>query len=501
MWLFEIIDENSFFKIKELDENTIDFGILTTALTYGNIAKFLQLPERVTPDLKGLNVDHLRKFTMWLFERDDEGQTRLGDSRNLKNLNAVLGNEGAQEAFLAGKSLDDALRLTEQPGQIFRGALINARSALRLARDYMHFVRKPTIEFELLDEIELITEGVRGALKAYAEKGRPEVTAKTKEVTTLERLPGVGMRHSSPTPHLLCLFNIDREMTKDVLVDRFKEGRDTGSKLEEEAEDDEAPDEELKEESSASDEQLSEKAEELFRHLKYREGAFGRKYPFAVDMTHRRLTLRGTAGARRLYIFLLLAANLRYFKSLTHRLTTDFEAISKVALERILPASAKVYFFHGAGRSGRYKGKLFEKMKFLAGDIFEKMSVEADDFDEHDVGDGGLDLVGWVPTGDSSPGILICFGQCACTDKWVKKQREPLAVDQVMSLKAAPAKITFIPFCFRRPTGGWFYSHSVETVVIDRLRLMTTLTDSRRYSKLASFEKLSELVKGAEPVI
>jgi ParB-like nuclease domain len=172
LWLFEIIDENSFFKIKELDENTIDFGILTTALTYGNIAKFLQLPERVTPDLKGLNVDHLRQFTMWLFERDDEGQTRLGDSRNLKNLNAVLGNEGAQEAFLAGKSLDDALRLTEQPGQIFRGALINARSAMRLARDYMHFVRKPTIEFELLDEIELITEGVRGALKAYAEKGR-----------------------------------------------------------------------------------------------------------------------------------------------------------------------------------------------------------------------------------------------------------------------------------------------------------------------------------------
>ena len=36
---------------------------------------------------------------------------------------------------------------------------------------------------------------------------------------------------------------------------------------------------------------------------------------------------------------------------------------------------------------------------------------------------------------------------------------------------------------------------------MDRLRLMTTLTDSRRYSKLASFEKLHELVKGVEPVI
>ena len=283
------------------------------------------------------------------------------------------------------------------------------------------------------------------------------MTAKTKEVTTLERLPRVGIRHSwADYVELLCLFNLDREMTKDVLVDRFMEGRDTGSNLEEEADDDEAPDEELREEGTPSDDQLREKAEELFRHLKYREGAFGRKYPFAVDMTHRRLTLRGTAGARRLYIFLLLAANLRYFKSLTYRLTTDFEAISKVALERILPASAKVYFFHGAGDSGRYKGKLFEKLQCLAGDIFEKMSVEADDFDEHDVGDGGLDLVGWVPTGDNSPGILICFAQCACTDKWVKKQREPMAIDQVMSLKATPAKSRLSPSAFDVPRGDGF---------------------------------------------
>ena len=105
-----------------------------------------------------------------------------------------------------------------------------------------------------------------------------------------------------------------------------------------------------------------------------------------------------------------------------------------VVIREILPVTAKVYYFHGAGRSGRYKGKLFQKLTILASDLFEGMTVAADDFDDNDVGDGGLDLVGWVPMTDSSPGLLLCFAQCACTDKWVKKQREPMAVHQVMTV-------------------------------------------------------------------
>jgi hypothetical protein len=173
LWLFDIIEENSFFRIRELDENTIDFGILTTALTYNNIARFLQIPATVTPELKGLNTTHLHQLTSWLFDRDSEGQTRLGESRNLKSLNTVLGNDAAQVAFRGGKSLQDSLRLTEQPTQVFRGSLLSARSSLQLARDYMHLIKKPTtVDFDLLDEIERISQGVRAAIKAYADKGR-----------------------------------------------------------------------------------------------------------------------------------------------------------------------------------------------------------------------------------------------------------------------------------------------------------------------------------------
>lgn len=174
LWLFEVTAENSFFRIRDLDENTIDFGIFTTALTYGHIRTFLQVPESVTPKLKGLKQDHLRELTLWLFERDSEGQTRLGESRNLKSLNTVLGMDAALEAFRGGKSLQDALRLTEHPTQVFRDALFSARSSLKLARDYMHMVKKPSaLDLDLLDEIERISTGVKAALKAYADKGRP----------------------------------------------------------------------------------------------------------------------------------------------------------------------------------------------------------------------------------------------------------------------------------------------------------------------------------------
>jgi hypothetical protein len=262
-------------------------------------------------------------------------------------------------------------------------------------------------------------------------------------------------------------------MSKDVLIDRLKEGRDAGDDVNNDEDNGDDPQTSYSAEERTTgrdDDKFDAKAEDLFRYLKYREESFGKRYPFAVDMRRRRLVLKRTTGSSRLYVFLLLASNLRYFTSLTPRLTTDFEALCKVVLEKLLPRNAKVYFYHGAGRSGRYKGRLFRKLEILASDLCETMTVTGDDFDENDVGDGGLDLVGWVPMADSSPGLLLCLAQCACTDKWVKKQRETMAVHQVMTIKAAPVRLTFIPFCFRRPSGSWFYSHNVETLLVDRLR-------------------------------
>jgi hypothetical protein len=329
---------------------------------------------------------------------------------------------------------------------------------------------------------------------------------RAKPVTSLERLPRVGVRHTwADYVELLCLFNLDREISKDVLIDRFREGKDTGETIDDETEDDTgaAEDEETaaSEENLPIDERLSTRAEDLFRHLKYRESAFGKSYPFAVDMAHRRMVLRRTTGVSRLYLFLLIASNLRYFTTLTPQITKDFESLSKLALQKLLPASGLVHLFHGAGQSGRYKGKLFDKLSALASDLFESMTVRADDFDEHDVGDGGLDLVAWVPMNDGSPGVLLCFAQCACTDKWVKKQRETMAVKEVMTLKAHPVYLTFIPFCFRRPTGSWFYAHSVATVLLDRLRLIDLLVGLRKYKEFDSFKRIDSLIKGVEPLI
>jgi hypothetical protein len=70
-----------------------------------------------------------------------------------------------------------------------------------------------------------------------------------------------------------------------------------------------------------------------------------------------------------------------------------------------------------------------------------------------------------------------------------------------MTLKAIPVTFTFVPFCFRRPTGGWYTEHDVDSILIDRVRLLKLIVDGRRYRTLGSLGKLDDLLKRTEPLI
>lgn len=76
----------------------------------------------------------MKKWTHWLFEKNSENRTRLiGDSKSLIQLNRVLGNVEAFEAFDSdGVSLKKAIELTEDLDQIFANAL---RSSLKYLED------------------------------------------------------------------------------------------------------------------------------------------------------------------------------------------------------------------------------------------------------------------------------------------------------------------------------------------------------------------------------
>lgn len=161
------IVKSEYFHIPRLTEDTFDFSVLTTSFTYSNIKKFIGLTGDDDPSIPAIKRRELQELTEWIFEKNDQNKTRLGESRNLKYLSSVVGNEKALEAFRAGTALLEAKDLTEAPAEIFRLALSQARSRLTTARDTLHLIAQPTNhDEELLREIILIARDMRASVNA-----------------------------------------------------------------------------------------------------------------------------------------------------------------------------------------------------------------------------------------------------------------------------------------------------------------------------------------------
>lgn len=138
--VYNIIVEKEFFDIDGLAEESIDFAVLTTALSYGHIVRYLGLESNQDRYLKGLKSRNLKDLTEWLFRKDVTGKTRIGESRKLIELNRVIGNDRALAAFKNGETLAIAHLLTDAPEEIFRKAVGEARARLEVARDSFHRV-------------------------------------------------------------------------------------------------------------------------------------------------------------------------------------------------------------------------------------------------------------------------------------------------------------------------------------------------------------------------
>jgi hypothetical protein len=153
--IYEEIEVNEFFDIPNLNEQTIDFSLITTALQYSGLIKFLGLLSNTDTSVKKLDIDNLKDLTTWFFERNEQNITRLGESRHLRQLNAVVQNETALRLFKRGAPLEDAALLTGHPAEVFRKALIKAQAQLRYAQDHIHKIKTPAAEdADMLVEIE-----------------------------------------------------------------------------------------------------------------------------------------------------------------------------------------------------------------------------------------------------------------------------------------------------------------------------------------------------------
>lgn len=112
--LYRNIEDEAFFRIRDLNDTTFYFNYIADSLNRANISSFLGIDFNAEVPESGINKVNLKKWTKWLFEKNDQNKTRLiGDSYDLNSLNAILGHDEARIAFdEKGYSLEKAKELT-----------------------------------------------------------------------------------------------------------------------------------------------------------------------------------------------------------------------------------------------------------------------------------------------------------------------------------------------------------------------------------------------------
>ena len=241
------------------------------------------------------------------------------------------------------------------------------------------------------------------------------------------------------------------------------------------------------------------KIAEWFEHLQARAGIFGAGYPFQLTEDARGLLLKEPlSAAQRLYLVLLMMSNLHYFQEIEGALTTDFERLCQCALRRLLPSGAEVHIFgKGAAASPRYAGTAWQRIQRLAADLRATLLAKAENFPPQSTGDGGLDLVAWVPWQDAESASLAIFGQCACGPEWKNKQhssKPEVWCSNKIFISCPPLNAVFTPHFLRKGDGRWQRPHEMGPYLhIDRLRLACLLTTNA--GDLASFASFGHVAK------
>lgn len=124
--VFEHARANKFYNLQRVNEDDVDFGVLTTALSYSNISDFLGLKSRTDVQAEGLDSAAAHDLFSWMFAQDQQGDTILGESRNLRKLSAVVANGPARDMLKKEQNLALAYLHTEGPSAAFTKTLESA---------------------------------------------------------------------------------------------------------------------------------------------------------------------------------------------------------------------------------------------------------------------------------------------------------------------------------------------------------------------------------------
>lgn len=170
--IYRQIEDEKFFRIRDLDDTTFHFNYIADSLNKVNIREHLGVDFTLTNPAEKVNQKAVQKWATWLFEKNDQNKTRLiGTSGDLSKLNKILGNEQAKIAFEKGLELDRAYELTEDLSEIFKDSIAKSIQYLEQADNVVHKINDfyPELEEELLS-IRKLTQKIKNAKDSLADE-------------------------------------------------------------------------------------------------------------------------------------------------------------------------------------------------------------------------------------------------------------------------------------------------------------------------------------------
>lgn len=256
---------------------------------------------------------------------------------------------------------------------------------------------------------------------------------------------------------LLCLVNLDRQVSTDSLRDHIEDNRgDHGFQL--------------------SDDQL----EDVLGQIRWRIEAFHDWYPFQLT-NHGRVVEApdDLTDNQKRYVILLICGNLSFFAQTGRQVLTDFfERMSEFVLRELWPSSG-VTMTVGKNTTA-LTGSKANRLNALGKLIGANPHIKDTDFREGDRGDGGIDLAAYVTLDRfEHQNALSALAQCACSrTDWAPKHGE-ITHTRLRTLLPPTAlwiEMLFTPVSFRANSGGWAVPGLVPGVtLVDRLRLVLSL--------------------------
>lgn len=144
---YRVMESEDFYCIEGVSEETFQFGTFYTATGNFGIAEFVGIRRddawtHPIANPGAIERGNLEELARYMFKRDADRNTLLGESRNISKLGAVLSSPAALDGIRDGKSLETAYRLTPEAGREFVRRMNLAIGEMTQANANIHNVER-----------------------------------------------------------------------------------------------------------------------------------------------------------------------------------------------------------------------------------------------------------------------------------------------------------------------------------------------------------------------